>query len=225
MYDGVPNVALLDPSIATSTLIAKAPSPRVHVLHYQAFDVPSNKFYSNYQVTRDRTTTNFSQYHTIENVRDNGIAHGYGLGYGGIFSIIYLKQGDIPNAPHWYKKYRWTMINNLQGQLFPLQVGNQLTFNYHEQVKYTPSNNNLSDEENDGKIVYQIIDHQVGYHNGNLSVPGDIYVVRFSKSTNNGPMQIQNDYYFSTYLGWYVQAAYYFNNQEMAVYKMTGWEQ
>ena len=196
----------------------------MHILHYQAYDISSNKFYSNYQVTRDRTDNNFSQYHTVENIRDNGIAHGYGLGYGGIFSIIYLKQGDIPNAPHWYKKYRWTTISNLQGQLFPLHVGNQLTFNYHEQVKYVPGKNNLSDEENGGKIVYEIIGHQNGYQNGSLTVPGDIYIVRFSKSSNNGSMQIQNDYYFSTYLGWYVQAAYYFDNKAMAVYKMTSWE-
>ncbi|MGE3921056.1 MAG: hypothetical protein AB7F64_09050 [Gammaproteobacteria bacterium] len=223
MFSGTPNINLLDPSIADSTLVANAPDTKMHIMRYRAYSLPDLAFYSNYQITRDRTDNKYTQYHTIENTIHHGSVVGHGLGYGGMFSIIYLKTGNIPNSPEFYKKYRWTNVSNVQGHLFPLHKGNTVRFNYHEQVRYKPTRNNLSEQENNGTIFYEIIGEQDGYRNGKLYVPGKVYIVRFSKSTNASGMEWQNEYYFSEYLGWYIQATYYFNNQAKVVYKLVGY--
>ena len=221
LYAGEPSLNKLPNSITTAKLFIHAPNPHIKVLNYASTEIPSGHPYSQYQISLKKTKDKLTAYQTVEDTKNNARLIGHGIGFGGIFSMQYFKHGDLVNIPHYYKKYQWQEISNLQGQLFPLKVGKSLRFNYHE---LSQESVNGKVHHDDGQIVYQVIKKMHHYKNAFTTIPGDVYVIRFSKSTQEHPtLMPQNEYYFSEKLGWYVFAKYYFSGRARVQYQLIKW--
>jgi hypothetical protein len=238
LYPEEPEFSVLPQEIVSSSAYANAPKPHVTMLTYESKDLAKDEKFSRYQIHLLASDKTLTRYRTREvDYRDPGfflkegtpIIRGEGVGYGGMFMLAYMKWHSIIGKKltdkNYYKKYRMTDMKNIQGHLFPLAVGNQLTFNYRDISQNKRSQSNQADAQENGKMIYQVIDHQVGFQGVEKKVPGDIYLVKVSKMTDRNPQQTTlYEYYFSTSLGWYVGARYYKNNQPVAFYQLVTWE-
>lgn len=221
MFSGAPRYSDLDQSIRNSTLFNNAPKPHVSLLNYQSYQTSNHNKYSNYQIRLYKTKEKLTEYRTTEITGANNRLHGFGIGYGGIISIAYMKRGNLARHHHYYIHYQWTKMSDVQGHLFPLKVGNRLSFHYQDLVRTQPGQ---TPRANNGIIVYQVTGKMKGYNSGLTVVPGEVYVIKFSKTTRQHPrLETQNIYYFSQRLGWYVFAKYFFNNKEQAEYRLASY--
>jgi len=157
--------------------------------------------------------------------------HQVGIGYGGIFSLEYLKLStdvplhDDPNYGQFYKKYEITQISDIHGRLFPLEVGNSLSFHYTDLFQSDWKGGSLlPDRMRHGKMVYHVVKKMKGFPESQPAVPGDVYEIDVSYSIDpSDQLYPLNTYYFSTALGWYVMATYFQGNQPVVSYRLVSW--
>jgi hypothetical protein len=221
LYTGLPQFQKIPLSIKNSSLFKDAYLPDIKMLEYESTEIPSNAKYSKYQIHLRTTENKLAQYKTIELTGKDNRLFGQGIGYGGIFSMQYFKKGDLDRHKKYYKKYQWREISHIEGHLFPLKVGNRLSFDYKEAYKDAEQDEPIT---GNGKIVYEVTDVIHDYKNNFTAVPGNVYVIKFSKSTKENPRLVpQNIYHFSDKLGWYIYAKYFFAGKPLVEYKITNW--
>jgi len=226
MFSGSPRYADLDASIQNSPIFKNAPAPHVTVLDYESHNLSRRaKYarYSNYQIRLKKTTSKLTEYRTTEKTGTNNRLYGFGIGYGGIISIAYLKKGVLAKQPNYFIRYQWTHISDVKGHLFPLKVGNRLSFHYRSLERHRRGQRAQPDS---GRIIYQVTAKMNGYQSdskrGLTTVPGAVFVIKYSKTTRrHRRLTPQNIYYFSQKLGWYVYAKYYFSNRAKVEYRVV----
>lgn len=239
LYAGFPELNKLPSAVISNPIFINAPQPTAKVLTYESTELSTKNIFSHYQIHLLENQKNITRYRTREvdgktpgffiNI-GTPVIRGEGVGLGGIFMLAYEKWHEVTGeslaTERYYKKYEMTSIGNVKGKLFPLAVGNKLSFDYTDLSQGKRNPNNIADEENNGKMLYQVTGHLNGYSSSKKAVPGDIYVILVSRTTREDPevMVKQYEYYFSTKLGWYVAATYFKNNQPVAVYKLVEWE-
>lgn len=239
LYLGQPEIDKVPVSITHNSLFNGAPMPKVRVLTYESTELSTANKFSRYQIQLLDTQGYITRYRTREvDPRNKGFfmpdgtpyIRGNGVGYGGIFMLAYQKWHGLTNKEFdpkdFYKKYLMTSMSDVKGKLFPLAVGNRLSFHYTEISKNKrPGDDAMPDTYDSGTMVYQVISHLKGYKRSFNPVPGDIYVIRVSKTTQEDPRLVpQYEYFFSPYLGWYIAARYYQGGKPVAVYRLVNWQ-
>ena len=210
-----------------SKIFRGAQNSQASVFSYLSIEMPSCESYSRYQITVINHLRQLSYYQTIEMPVDNDVpeVRGEGIGFGGIVSLAYQKgqTKDVnpprPGWPTFTKEFKIMKITNVSGKLFPLKVGNELIFNYMAMVQTKQG----SYQEN-GEYVYDVVGKRMGYQGAGIAVPGPIYVIKLSRKLDSNPLLMpMNEYLFSTYLNWYVEAKYFYQGKVGAIYKLAGW--
>lgn len=222
--------------VTQNAIFKREPQRQVSHLTYVSNEIPSGRIYSRYQIMPLHSQGPMTRYKTIEHpLTERGLlqhadimgVRGAGVGSGGIFSLGYIKSeardGKMLQHPRFYIKYEVVSIDNPQGHLFPLHLGNRLRFHYLAYYKNSHQANPIYIDS--GEMQYEVIRHQWGYTRSKPIVPGDIYVVRFRQSSRNDPrLLVQYDYTFSNALGWYIASKYYIHNRPVVYYHLTSWE-
>lgn len=217
----------MNPNVLYSKIFAAAPSTNASVFSYQSTEFSPQIPYSQYQITVVNHLNQLSHYKTTEHPVDAPVplVAGEGIGFGGIVSLAYEKsqvRSVYPERPKWakfYKKFEIISVKNVEGNLFPLKVGNQLSFDYVANVK----TGNYTWQEH-GEYLYQVVKKLMGYKGPTNPVRGPVYVIKLSRKTQSDSFFMpMNEYYFSTQLGWYVQAKYYREGQVVVTYRLTNW--
>ena len=85
--------------------------------------------------------------------------------------------GELHTFPCSAKRRRTSDVENLSGRLFPLAVGNRLSFEMRGKAAY---GNKDSAWAHGRRYTYEVIGKQDGYQNGYLSIPGDVYRIRIT---------------------------------------------
>jgi len=233
LYAGLPRFTKLPASIIHSHIFRRAHLPNVAVLSYESEDLTHHLAFSQYQIRPIYRLGKLSEYQTREVTFKNGglkmrgrapTLYGNGVGYGGIFMFAYRKSGQLNRGHDYYIKYEMTSISHVRGKLFPLAVGNRLSFHYTDLM--TKSRRSERAQFVDaGKMVYQVIARYRRYQGSRNPVPGPIYAIKVSKTTEkNSGLVPQYVYYFSPKLGWYIQADYYSKGKHMATYRLVNWK-
>lgn len=91
---------------------------------------------------------------------------------GGLF-----RAGELDTFPCSASRRRTSDVENLSGHLFPLAIGNRLSFEVRGKVSYGNKN---SAWPHGRRYTYEVIGKQDGYQNGYLSIPGDVYRIRIT---------------------------------------------
>jgi hypothetical protein len=85
--------------------------------------------------------------------------------------------GELDTFPCSASRRRTSEVENLSGRLFPLAVGNRLSFEMHGKTAYGNKN---SGWPHGRRYAYEVIGKQDGFQNGYLTVPGDVYRIRIT---------------------------------------------
>lgn len=227
LFTGPLDFSELSSDIVYSHIFKNAPQTTGSQFNYMSVETPSQMTYSKYHIGVESHFHKLSQYQTIEMPPDDTVpqVRGDGIGYGGIVSLAYEKgQTAKVNPPRskwgdFYKKFEIVKITDVSGKLFPLKVGNQLSFDY---TAYVKTYSGMQEEQ--GEYVYQVVRKQQGYQGSENPVIGPVYVIKLMRKTRSQPaLEPMNEYYFSTKLGWYVQATYYRQGQAVVVYRLVNW--
>ncbi len=72
---------------------------------------------------------------------------------------------------------RTSEVENLSGSLFPLAIGNRLSFEVHGKTAY---GSKTSGWAHGRRYTYEVVGKQDGYQNGYLWIPGDVYRIRIT---------------------------------------------
>jgi hypothetical protein len=91
---------------------------------------------------------------------------------GGLF-----RAGELDTFPCSASRRRTSDVENLSGHLFPLAIGNRLSFEVRGKVAYGNKN---SAWPHGRRYTYEVIGKQDGFQNGYLSIPGDVYRIRIT---------------------------------------------
>lgn len=83
--------------------------------------------------------------------------------------------GHLDTYPCSASRRRTSEVENLYGHLFPLAIGNRLSFEVHGKTAYGNKTSGWSHRQ---RYTYEVIGRQDGFQNGYLSVPGDVYRIR-----------------------------------------------
>lgn len=227
LYSGKPRFADLSPAIAKHQMFTAAPPVKVKRLQYVSTAYPSGEVYSDYNIYPEITAGKLSEYYTRERPPVHGgvqtpVVNGDGVGYGGIFMLLYRKRGSILNQPQFYTKYAMTSISDVSGHLFPLKLGNELRFHY-QAVHTDRLNPNAERGERDaGVMLYKVVQQLPRYHFRDMTLQGPIYKIEVWRTTKANPtLHRQYAYYFSPRLGWYIWAQYFADNKLIANYRMV----
>ena len=225
LFNGAPEFNKLNPDVLTSIIFQNAPSSTGTIFNYVAYEGDHTP-YSRYQITRVATHKNITHYITIELPPEGSIPEvkGNGIGYGGIVTLAYekeqTKRAARNNWNYFYKKYEIVSIDRVQGKLFPLHDGNQLSFHFVAQEK-----THVGKKLYNGEIVYKVLRHFNHYNLSKNPVPGTVYVIRMYRGGQENPQLVPAyEYYFSENLGWYIVAKYYVRNKLFAVYHLINWK-
>ena len=226
LFSGQPEFDELNPTVLESIIFQNTDPSHGTVYQYISKVVGTGQIYSRYQITRLSEQGQLTRYTTTEIPPDASVPEivGNGIGYGGIVALAYEKLFAIKaKRDRWndfYKKYEIISIDHIQGRLFPLKVGNQLTFNYTAWQKTKESKQLLN-----GKIKYAVLAHYAHYRLSHHAVPGGVYVIRMWRSTQYQPQLLPiYQYDFSTGLNWYVVAKYWVNGKLLGVYHLVNWK-
>lgn len=236
LYQGEPDIAKLAPSVKGSPLFVNAPTRTNKQTNLVSRAARTDQYYSHYQMNPSETHGFITKYSTVEAVkRGNGFPgiapgapvtiHGRGISFGGIFwplelMTAYNKQGNLI----YYNKVDIDSIKYLSGNLFPLQVGNDLKFYFTRTHERMLGNNNKI-ERDQGVMEFRVVKKFEGYPYSQTPVPGDIYTIQVWETTKNHPKKYLSDIYdYSNSFGWYITDRYYdVNNQHLATYRLQNW--
>jgi hypothetical protein len=237
LFQGEPDVSKLTPSVKDSTLFVNAPTRSDKQTNLVSRAAGTNQYYSHYQMNPTETNGFVTKYWTVEDVKqgdgfpgisqgDSATIHGRGISYGGIFWPLELMTANNKLGQQvYYNKVDIDSIKYISGNLFPLQVGNDLKFYFtrtHQRI--LGDNNNV--ERDQGVMEFRVVKKFEGYPYSKTSVPGDIYTIEVWETTNNHPAKYLTDIYdYSNYFGWYITDRYYdVNNQLLATYHLQDWK-
>lgn len=232
IFVGPPQFTAMHRQVVTEPILQNAPYPRVAILNYEAIDLGTKTHYSDYQIRLIGFKGKLTKYKTVE--LHNGTVvrpttgaiatNGLGIGYGGILSLVSQKIRNFVDKRDYYKKYEVAALGPPMGILFPLAVGNRMSFPYTDLMQYTENDFSRSAQVNSGTMVYEVVAHYHNFAPINRIVPGDVYVIRYSKNTQDDLNQVpQVEYYYSTVLGWYVIAQYFDKGKPVVQYRLRDW--
>lgn len=208
------------PSILDSQAFSKAPLPRVKNLHYQALDVAAGQPYSSLNINLMQTKNRITKYQTDESFPNKEIK-GTSIAPGGMAPFTVQRQTIILNPPNKVppiiSQFKVLKIDQISGNLFPLKVGNTLSFHFVavHQVNNQPSHTY------DGLASYNVVSVKDNLILNGQNVPGEIYKIQYSEAIGQAPMERHAEYLFSPKLGWFVQATLFKNGVFFRCYQLV----
>lgn len=191
-------------SILDSQAFAKAPLPRVKNLHYQALD-SSGQASSDLIINLMQTKNRITKYQTEES-SPNKKVEGISIACGGLAPFTVERQTTILNQPKQnpsISKFKILKIDQISGNLFPLKVGNSLSFHFVAMHQ----TDNQPEHVYDGLATYNVVSVKDNLILNGQNVPGETYKIQYSEAVGQSPLQIHAEYLFSPRLGWFVQAS------------------
>jgi hypothetical protein len=238
IYSGDPSFDKLSFAVSHTSLFEPAPLAKAQQLILLSKEASSKAFYSQYRILPLTKQGSRTYYKTIETVTpgdrfkgiplgQKAIVHGQGISFGGIFwPLEKMVVFDFHNKIIYYNKIAITDIQAVKGSLFPMKVGNSLEFKFirlHERN----FNGHFASTIEHGIMRYDIISaHQGTTLFKGLFVPGIVYTLNVSESTNLHPKAYLTDQYdYAPELGWYINDRYYdTNNKLTAEYLLQSWK-
>lgn len=202
-------------SITDSHQFDLTPFPRTKILRYEMTQVNNPGDNSVMEINLIRTKNHITEYETTQNINQLSIK-GKNIAFGGIAPFKIEKQRWLQDKLVSASGYRIASINNVAGRLFPLKVGNQMSYGFTANY----SRNGQVTLTKQSTAMFEVVGHMNNFTNGSITVPGDVYVIRYSEADSNGVLQQKAEYEFSTGLGWVVQMTEYQNNQPSRVYNL-----
>lgn len=232
IFVGPPEFTKMHKQVVTEPILMGAPLSTASLFNYESFDLGTNTHYSDYQIRLVGFKGRLTKYKTIE--FHNGTivrpvtgaisTNGLGIGYGGILSLVSQKIRNFVDKRDYYKKYEVAALGPPTEPLFPLVVGKCITFPYTDLMQYTENDYARSATVNTGTMKYEVVAHYHNFAPLNRIVPGDVYVIRYSKNNQDDATFVtQVEYYYSTALGWYVIAKYYDKGKPVVAYRLREW--
>ena len=98
------------------------------------------------------------------------------VGVPGIFSLVHLTTKQQPPQQIQFRKVA-RRFDNINGRLFPLDKGNQLSFNIVFAYQATQGSKNNTAQELIWSYKFRIVEHYEGYTLPNRTIPGKVYVI------------------------------------------------
>jgi hypothetical protein len=214
--DGPMNVAT---TIIDSHAFDEAPVPRTKALHYQATSVATNQVVASLDINLQRTMNRITQYQATrkegpstfqsDSISVSGLAPFTEMQQ----KITLMEKGSQISA----SQYKVLDINQVEGNLFPLKVGNTLSYHFNaikasEQVKKHAI---------EGSALFEVTNKLVGFTYGGNIIPGNIYTIRYSEARGGMPLEVRAQYMLSEKLGWFVQATEYKSGIPTRIYNLV----
>ncbi|MDX1697218.1 MAG: hypothetical protein R3308_02985, partial [Thiohalobacterales bacterium] len=165
---------------------------------------------------------------------DNGWMAGSGrlLSCGGLFTLAAREQRadpadtqvlpsvDVYRQDRLNRRFEVVQISDYHGRLFPLQVGNELSFSYAFLLQ-EPSVPGPLIERRDRLVRYRVLSANDAFRIDGAIVPGRVFLLEQIVSTAGGEAISTRDLYYSTVYGWVVMAVEYDNGMPGTVVQMT----
>lgn len=234
---GDPAIEKLSSSLQKSSFFDPSPAKNANVLLLQSHDAQNGQYYSQYKITPLRAAGSRTYYRTYETVQnghafqgipqnDPALVKGQGISFGGLFWPLEKMEVINPAGKTVYlNKIAITSVQPISGSLFPLKVGNILKFKFtRTHSQFLNGHSTVTKEV--GIMEYSVIAKTHYQTEKGKTVPGDIYTLNVSESTNLHPKAYLTDQYdYAPTLGWYINDRYYNqNNQMIASYQLIDWE-
>lgn len=214
---------------------AHAPTDKQTVLY--SVNVPSGLHYSIYTMHPLTTIGKVTHYKTTEQIQDGRrfpaipkwqgvVVHGQGLSLGGIF---WPKESMIAHAPTgklvYDNRIDITAIKPISGNLFPMQVGNELQFAFKRTHSRMVGNKTTVTHET-GIMTYKVVKQLNHFSFSDKTIPGPIYQIQVWETTNLHPKPYLTDIYdYSDSFHWYVADKYFTtSNRPYAFYRVKMWK-
>lgn len=238
IFNGNLSFDRLTASVSQSTLLKEAPHPQVNQLMLHSVSEQNKQPYSTYLIQPLLTIGSRSYYQTTETVKDgsgfkgipkgaSAIVRGQGISFGGIFwPIEKMEVKNRKGKTIYLNKIIITEIEKVSGHIFPMKVGRELSFHF-KRIHERFMNGQTTQTTEDGIMTYKIIRAQDHYQTlAGKTVPGQIYTLTVSESTNLHPKTYLTDEYdYAPALGWYINDHYYnLESQPIAQYHLYDWK-
>lgn len=223
-----PNELNISSSIKESHVFDTGPLPRSKVFRYQSFASDTNVAYSSLEINLQRTINRITEYQTTEQ-SGNTVIKGDSIGYGGMAPFTVLKQKTLQDPQQKktttisQQNYKVLNIDQVSGKLFPLQVGNQLSYAFKAIFNNNQAKNTLIQGMAKFEVTGKNSNLILNQNPPDANIPlGDVFIITYSEALNNQAWKPRAQYYFSPKLGWFIQVTEY-NNEGLPkrIYKLT----
>jgi hypothetical protein len=252
IFSGEATFDQLEYAIQHSPLTDECPAPAIGQILYEFRTFPGEESLGNegYNVVeRVQGITGLSM--TSAGDRPQGLfgirgwpsSTGRVLSCGGLFTIAFREQHEQegvpisrrplervgPVIPDSYdvkmpnRRYEVTRISEYTGSLFPLKVGNELTFSYTALHQSLPNRKDYADVRYQNHMRYSVLSVNKAFRINDKTVPGNVYLIEGEKSGDGDGGISRRDYYYSDALGWVVMEVEYDEGTPAFVMGMTEW--
>ena len=101
---------------------------------------------------------------------------GNDVGVPGIVSLVHFTTKQQPPQQIQFRKVV-RRLDHVNGKLFPLDKGNELSFNIVFAYQTTQGSTNSTAQELSWSYKFRIVEHYDGYTMANRTIPGKVYVI------------------------------------------------
>ena len=107
------------------------------------------------------------------------------------------------------RRYALTQVSDYSGELFPLRVGNVLSFGYTALLRSWSGQTVCSERRFRMQTQYTVLSANDKFAINGRPVPGRVYLVERTLTDTDSGERVLRDYYYSADLGWVVMAVDY----------------
>lgn len=127
--------------------------------------------------------------------------------------------GARPGSPN--RRYALTQVSHYTGELFPLRVGNELSFDYTALLRAWSGQTACAGRRFGMQAQYSVLSANDKFAINGRPIPGRVYLIERTLTDTESGEREQRDYYYSAALGWVVMAVDYVDGMPVTVREMA----
>ncbi len=252
IFHGEAMFGKLPPAIRQSPLADVCPPPAIGRIHYVYRGFPNEETLGKADyVVADRThgiagLSMAATAHTPDNLFALPAwpsSSGRVLSCGGLFTLASREQRardvipltpSVPggtghavpetyNAKQPNRRYAVTQLSGYRGRLFPLRVGNELSFSCTALLQSPGSRKGRADKQSREHILYRVLGMNDAFVVNGMPVPGRVYLIEQVREREPDGVIEKRDYYYSEVLGWVIKQVSYDDGAPVSIMDVTEW--
>ncbi|MGB5261155.1 MAG: hypothetical protein WBO34_11625 [Gammaproteobacteria bacterium] len=248
LFRGAASIDKLAPAMRRSPLVVHCPSPAIGRIEYGFRQFPGQarlggeSFQVSERIQGIAGLAKAGEGYVpmgLPGIDDWAVGRGRVVSCGGLFTLAFSETqsvresvpecfdaaestGSYPPRPN--RRYAVTQINEYTGDLFPLQVGKELTFTYSALFRTWTAQTGCVDRHFHKSAHYTVIGVSDAFLVNGRPVPGRVYLIERKLSDEADETGTTRDYYFSETLGWVVMEVEYNDGIPGTIREMTDWQ-